>query len=281
MPSWSCQSALRPLSRFQQAVDAVTVRSLSARLETRFLPAELARLGTAFNQMLDRLHDEVTRLWQFGGDLAHELKTPLATIMGRSQVALSRERGQEELARVLEENIQEVRRLASMVSDMLFLSRTEDPRSAVRLAQLPLQDVARKVADYFEVVAEQRDLKVDVQGGATVQADAGLVERALLNLMSNAVRHAAAGSSIAVRIRHSPSGSRVEVANTGTHIRPEHMEHLFERFYRVPESTSHALGGTGLGLAIVKAIMQLHSGSVGVESDTAGEVRFWLEFPPE
>lgn len=270
---------LRPLSRFQQAVDAVTVRSLSARLDTRLLPAELARLGTAFNQMLDRLDDEVTRLWQFGGDLAHELKTPLATVMGRSQVALSRERSVEELARVLEENIEEARRLAGIVSDMLFLARAEDSGSAVRPAPLRLQELARKVADYLELVAAERDLTIEVQGEATVQADAGLMERALLNLLSNAVRHAATGSSIVVRIGHTPGPTRIEVVNTGKPIPPEYMAHLFERFYRVPDPTSQGRGGTGLGLAIVKAIMDLHCGSVGVTSEPTGEVRFWLEFP--
>lgn len=172
-----------------------------------------------------------------------------------------------------------MRRLASVVSDMLFLARAEDSGSAVRQVQLPLHELACKVADYLQLVAEERGLTIDVQGEAMVQADAGLVERALLNLMSNAVRHAALGSSIGVRISPAPGATRIEVANTGNPIPPEHMARLFERFYRVPDPTSQARAGTGLGLAIVKSIMQLHSGSVGVASDPAGEVRFWLEFP--
>lgn len=221
----------------------------------------------------------MSRLWQFSGDLAHEMRTPLSTLLGRTQVALSRERSAEQLANVLEKNMGELERLTRLVNDMLFLAQAENARSAVHLQTVHLHEVARQIAEYLQLRAGDRCVSIAVEGEASVRADAGLVQRALMNLLSNAIRHASTGSAVQVRVRGEAAAARVEVINRGHPIAAEHLEHLYDRFYRIAHSSADHDGGTGLGLAIVKAIMDLHSGRVGVVNDPGNQVRFWLEFP--
>lgn len=270
---------LRPLVRFQNTVDQVTVRSLSKRIDLQALPEELARLGLAFNHMLDRLDDDVSRLWRFSGDLAHEMRTPLSTLLGRTQVTLSRERSADQLANVLEENMGELHWLVRLVNDMLFLAQAESARSALQLQTVDLAAAAQHVANYLELTAAERGLGIVVDGQASVVADEGLVQRALMNLLSNAIRHAAEGSMIRVRLKAAGATSCVGVLNKGAPIPDEHLEHLFERFYSAGNELRGGARGTGLGLAIVRAIMQLHGGEAGVANEPDGEIRFWLEFP--
>lgn len=270
---------LRPLRRLREAASRVSASALSERLDLAGLPSELENLGQAFNAMLERLDDGVRRLSEFSGDLAHEMRTPLATLLGRTQVALSKERTVEELREVLESNVEEVQRLSHLVADMLFLAHADNAQTALELKEVDLADEARRVSEFLELLAQERGVELVIEGHATVLADCSLVQRAITNLVSNAVRHCYARTRVTVKVCSRSDGATLEVVNQGEPIAPEHLPRLFDRFYRVDDARARDLGGTGLGLAIVQAIIRMHSGRVEVASSVKGETRFLLSFP--
>lgn len=270
---------LRPLRRLSGAVSRVTARQLDERLDAASLPDELVELAEAFNAMLARLSDSVMRLSQFSADLAHEMRTPLATLLARTQVVLSQKRTPEELTEVLTQNVEELQRLSRLVADMLFLAQADQARHALNIEPVPLADEASGIAEFLAIAGEERGVRFRVDGDARVLADRGLVQRSLMNLMGNAVRHARANSEILVTVAMGQSGVSLAVENEGEDIAPEHLGRLFERFYRVDPARHRDAGGSGLGLSIVRAIMALHGGRVEVDSPAPGRVRFTLRFP--
>ena len=270
---------LRPLSRFSRAAAHISAHSLSTRIDKRGLPEELRRLADAFNAMLDRLDEGVRRLSEFSSDLAHELRTPLATLLGRTQVTLSQQRNTAELVDVLVGNVDELQRLSRLVADMLFLAQADDARATLNKVNVDLAEEARQLVDFIQMLADERDMSVVVSGRATVHADRQLVRRVVTNLLSNALRHGTRGSTVTVHARVDANNAYLEVSNKGEPIPVEHQARLFDRFYRIDGSRARDSGGSGLGLAIVRAIMALHGGSVQVRSDTGFGTSFTLSFP--
>ena len=275
-------SGLAPLRRFRRVAASISTESLGRRLSESGLPRELGELAQELNAMLGRIDTGYRRLQEFSADLAHELRTPVATLLGRSQVALSMQRTPEELRDVIEGNIEELERLARLISDMLFIAQAEHGPGLLRQEAVDLGDEASRVAEYLSLVAEEKGVSVQVDGRATVRADRMLLERAVTNLLSNAVRHAKPSSVVSVAVGRRQDGrTLLAVANVGEPIAPEHIERIFDRFYRVDASRARLSGGTGLGLAIVRSIMQAHGGEVTAASDAAtGRTTFTLVFPP-
>lgn len=269
---------LRPLRVVAEHAALVRPGTLAQRLDVAGAPSELRPLIDAFNAMLARLQEGYARLSGFSADLAHEFRTPVANLLGQSQVMLAQTRTAADYEQLIASNIEELERLARMIDSMLFLARAG--QDEVVLARQPCDalDELRRMADFFESMAEERGLRMTCAGEGTVLADPALLRRALANLLSNAVRHAGAGSTIALRASQGAGVTELSVANDGAPVAPAHLAHLFERFYRADSARSDAQGSTGLGLSIVRAIMDLHGGSAAVHAD--GErIRFTLAFP--
>lgn len=269
---------LRPLRVVAEHAALVRPGTMAQRLEVEDAPSELRPLIDAFNAMLARLQEGYARLSGFSADLAHEFRTPVANLLGQSQVMLAQPRTAADYEGLIASNIEELERLARMIDSMLFLARAG--QDEVVLARQPREalEELRKMADFFESMAEERALRMTCAGDGTVLADPALLRRALANLLSNAVRHAAAGSTIELRARQYAGGTELSVCNDGVPVAPAHLTHLFERFYRADSARSDAQGSTGLGLSIVRAIMDLHGGTAAVHADGA-HIRFTLAFP--
>lgn len=276
------RTGLAPLRRFRRVAATIGAESLGKRLSASGLPRELSELANELNAMLQRIDASYRRLQEFSADLAHELRTPIATLLGRSQVALSQERRPPELREVLEGNIEELERLSRLISDMLFIAQTEHGPALLQREAVALHDEAARVAEYLSLVAEDKHVAFEVRGAAVAAADRMLVQRAMTNLMANALRHAKPASVVAVEVHSlSDGGAAVEISNSGDPIAPEHLGRIFDRFYRVDASRARLSGGTGLGLAIVRSIMEAHGGSVVASSDANdGRTTFTLAFPP-
>lgn len=270
---------LAPLRRLNLVAAAVSTKSLDQRLSVAGLPAELADAAVEFNRMLQRIDDGYRQLQDFTGDLAHEMRTPVATLLGRTQVALSQSRSADELREVLEGNEEELQRLARLISDMLFVAQSDHDAVTLQREPVDLAVEAQRVAEYLSIVAEERQVRLRVDGDApSIQADRLLVQRAITNLLSNAVRHAARGSSVDVTVGTDGERVTLAVTNQGEPIDAAHLDRLFERFWRGDSGRGRREGGTGLGLAIVRSIMAVHGGGVAVRSDAAGTT-FTLAFP--
>ncbi len=269
---------LRPLRAVAEHAALVKPGAIARRLDIAEAPSELRPLVDAFNAMLQRLQEGYARLSGFSADLAHEFRTPVTNMIGQSQVALGQGRSREEYEALLVSNIEELERLARMIESMLFLARAG--QEEVVLARQPLEACKEleRVADFFEGMAEERGLRLRCSGEGRFTADPALVRRALANLVSNAVRHAHEGGTVSLHAEPRAGTVELSVANIGDPIPREHLDHLFERFYRVDSARSDAEGSTGLGLSIVSAIMTLHGGKATVQSD-GPETRFTLVFP--
>lgn len=277
------RTGLAPLRRFRRQAASIGAQSLGQRLSDTDLPSELSALAHELNGMLQRIDFGYRRLQEFSVDLAHELRTPIATLLGRSQVALSQQRSPQELREVLEGNIEELERLARLIADMLFIAQTDHEPVMLQEEAVGLHHEAHRVAEYLSLVAEEKSVTVSVRGDANVRAGRLLVQRAITNLLSNAIRHASRESQVTITIGTNSDGhATVAVSNVGDPIPPEVLGRIFDRFYRADASRARLSGGAGLGLAIVRSIMDAHNGDVLASSDRATNLTtFTLVFPRE
>jgi two-component system heavy metal sensor histidine kinase CusS len=280
------RAALRPLRDIAASASLVTVNRLHTRIEVARVPSELEALVASLNAMLERVEQGFQRLSRFTADLAHDMRTPLGNMRGATEVALARPRTVDEYESVLASNLEECDRLTRMIENVLFLARAEHPQFVKHMREFDAAWELTHIADYFEGIAEEANVRVSVSGAASLTADLELFRRAVSNLLANAIRYTPPGGEIVLDASASVDTVRVTVSNQGQPIPAGHLERIFDRFYRVDPSRSAlpssglsqgSTGSTGLGLAIVRTIMDLHGGSVHAESD-ARSTRFVLTF---
>ena len=268
---------LRPLAAMTRSLMRVSPDRLDERVPPHEWPRELQPVAIAFDDMLDRLENSFNRLSQFSADLAHELRTPIAHIRGEAEVALTRPRSPNEYQAVIESSVAECERLSGLIDNLLFLARAEAAERQVHRQTFDARAAAEKIASYYEALAEERQVAITCGGEATIAADLLLFNRALSNLVENALRHTPAGGAIAIALAADPETTEVAVRDTGAGIAREHLPHVFDRFYRADPSRS--VEGTGLGLALVKSIVELHGGTVAIASEVERGTTVTLKFP--
>jgi two-component system heavy metal sensor histidine kinase CusS len=260
---------MRPLQAITEAAQRITATQLNERISARAWPRELTTLATEFDEMLARLEDTFNRLSQFSADIAHELRTPINNLMGEVEVALSRGRTAPEYRTVLESSLEECSRLSRMITEVKIQASWFDATKEIRA-----------VLDFYEALSAEEGVEVEAEGESTLHGDVILFRRALSNLLANALRYTPRGGKVRISIKNeSDEAVEVRVVDNGAGISAEHLPKIFDRFYRVDPSRSRHPEGTGLGLAIVRSIMELHGGSVGVESQLGKGTTFTLRFP--
>ncbi|CDN85755.1 MULTISPECIES: heavy metal sensor histidine kinase [Hydrogenophaga] len=271
---WRVRCSLRPLADLAARTRAIDVRRLDQRLALSEPIEELQPLIEQFNGLMHRVERTYVQLEGFNADVAHELRTPLANLIGHTEVALSRERSAPELEEVLLSNLEELQRLAGIVNDMLFLAQADRGVKARRGAAVSLAELVNQVVEFHEAPMEEAGLAIDIEGDVQLAVDEPLFKRALSNLLGNAIRYADKDSRLCVRIlREGDNGVRLWVENTGPAIEPEHLPRLFDRFFRADASRCELeKPHHGLGLSIVAAIARMHDGFAAAESE-AGRTR--------
>lgn len=252
---------LRPLRDLVNQTRQLAADTLHRRLDGSAQPEELEPLIGQFNDLLGRLEMAYAQLEGFNADVAHELCTPLATLIGSTELALRKARDADELRDVLGSNLEELQRVAGIVHDMLFLSQADRGASARRVPTPSLAALARQVCNYHEAALVDAGLALEIVGDAEGSFDTPLLQRALSNLIGNATRYARRGSTVRVEISGNPAGEvQLKVVNDGVTIGPDDLPRLFDRFYRGDSARSDADRNHGLGLSIVAAIARMHGG---------------------
>lgn len=269
---------LTPVKSIGRQASRIEAHNLSERLNIERGPVELHEIAHSVNRMLDRLERAFVRLSQFSSDLAHDMRTPLANVISSSQITLSKTRSVEEYEALLDSNIEECERLQRMIGNMLFLARTDNAQQAITTVDVDIASELRRLASYFDGLAEERGNSLRVQGDGTIRADTTMFRRAVSNLVSNALDHASPGSTIELRGSNGRGYTAVSVTNEGVEIPATDVEKIFDRFYRLDPARHDSGKNAGLGLAIVKSIMELHRGKIDVQS-AAGRTTFTLYFP--
>ncbi len=259
----------RPVEEIAATAKRISSAHLKERIRTEGYPYEIAALASTFNAMLDRLEDSFERISRFSADIAHDLRTPVNNIRGEAEVTLSRARTVEEYRDTLESSLEEAVRLSALISDLLFLARAESPLTHLRREALDLRELLEGVRTYYEAAAVDTGVSLLTHPGSEpviAQVDRTLMQRALGNLISNAIAYTPPGGTVSLSATAVRDKVCVEVSDTGIGIPPEALPRVFDRFYRVDPSRSQSSGGTGLGLAIVQGIMVLHGGTVRIAS---------------
>ncbi len=276
------RQAILPVEEIASTARRITSSHLGERIAAEGYPYELASLALTINKMLDGLESSFERISRFSADIAHDLRTPVNNIRGEAEVALARARSVDEYRDALESTLEESVRLSDLIGNLLFLARTESPLHHLRLERVNLVQLLEGVREYYDASAAEGGVRLTSdtsQGQVIAEVDRTLLQRAIGNLVSNAVAHTPEGGAVQLCARANEAEVLIEVLDTGVGIPAEALPRVFDRFFRVDPSRSAASGGTGLGLSIVQGIMQLHRGSVRISSQPGAGTRVTLCLP--
>jgi two-component system, OmpR family, heavy metal sensor histidine kinase CusS len=273
---------IRPVEEMATTACHITSTNLRERIRPEGYPSELASLASTFNQMLDRLEESFERISRFSADIAHDLRTPVNNIRGEAEVALARVRSADEYREVIESFLEEAVRLSDLIGDLLFLARSESPLTHLRREPVDVGELLGGVQEYYEASAADGGVSLTTTVAdkpVIAELDRTLLQRAVGNLVSNALANTPCGGAVVMGTRADPSTICIEVSDTGVGIPAEALPKVFDRFFRVDSSRSQGSGGTGLGLAIVQSIVQLHGGNVQISSQPGQGTRVTLHVP--
>jgi len=261
--------ALRPIDRITRTAQAMSAHDLTQRIGYEGPDDEVGRLARTFDRMLDRLQAAFERERRFTADASHELRTPLTVIKGRIDVTLSRPRPGQEYAHTLHDVGREADRLIRLTNDLLFLTRLGQRSQPMQPQPVDLSDLLSAIVDQVRPLAEAKVLGLveEVAPGLRLTGDPDHLIRLFLNVLDNAIKYTPAGGRVTVRAVEESTAVRVTVRDTGPGIPPQHLPHLFERFYRAEADRSRETGGTGLGLAVASEIARWHGGTLDVQSE--------------
>ena len=274
------RESLKPLAVMNKALHDYSTRTLDVRIDAAKLPGEVLPLVESLNAMLDRIEDTITRLSHYSANLAHELRTPVNNLMVEAGVALSQKRTPDEYRRVIGSSMDEYERLSQTIDRLLFLARADDKAIELALKMIDVRSEMEDIIDFHADLAAQSAVDITCYGEALLVADPDLFRRALSNLLYNAIKYTPRGGSITLSAQQDVDLSvEVFVTDTGCGIGQQHLERIFDRFYRADNVARNVAKGTGLGLAIVKAIMTMHGGSVDIRSVPGKGTTVSLKFP--
>jgi two-component system heavy metal sensor histidine kinase CusS len=273
---------ISPVREMATTARHISSTNLHERIQPEGYPSELASLADTFNKMLDGLEESFERISRFSADIAHDLRTPVNNIRGEAEVALARPRSVDEYREVLGSCLEEAVRLSDLIGDLLFLARAESPLAHLHRESINVGELLSGIREYYEAPAADRGVSLSTvvpKEPVIAQLDRALLQRAVGNLVSNALAHTPPGKSVVLGASFEPEALRIQVSDAGVGIPPEALPRVFDRFFRVDESRSQASGGTGLGLAIVQSIMLLHGGNVEIASKVGQGTQVTLRVP--
>ena len=264
--------ALNPIDRITRTAQRISADDLTQRLHLPPSPDEVGRLAGTFDQMLDRLEQAFSRQRQFTADASHELRTPLAVLAAQADLALDQARRPEDYRAALREIHQQAVQMAQLLSELLMLARVDSGPVEIDHERL---DLTALVADTIATLTP-----LAAAGGVTLTApslhpapitgDQARLTQLIVNLVDNALKYTPVGGSVEVSVNVVDSQAQVQVVDNGVGIAPEHLPHVFERFYRADAARSRDEGGAGLGLSICQWIAIAHEGTIAVHS-TSGQ----------
>jgi heavy metal sensor kinase len=270
-------TALRPVEQMRGRAAAISAADPGERLPLPEANDELRRLGETLNAMLGRLEAALERERSFVDDASHELRTPLALHKTELELALRYARAPEEMRAAIASAIVEVDRLIALAEDLLVLARSAEGKLALHLRRVRVAELLADLRERFaaRASASGRSLVVEPADGLAVEGDRVRLERALTNLIENALQHG--GGAVTMRAEQAASGVRIHVEDQGPGFPPAFIDRAFERFTR--GDPARGGDGTGLGLAIVDAIARAHRGSAHAENRDGSGADVWIELP--
>lgn len=272
--------ALAPVARMTEEAQTITAERLDARLPVLNSGDELGRLAITFNELFSRLERSFEQLRRFTSDASHELRTPLAVIRSVGEVALREKRDDTAYRDSIGTMLEESDRLSQLVQNLLTLARADSGRIVLRREVFDFGRLAREAVDHLRVLAEEKAQTIDVTvTPLAVHADPAVLRQALVNVLDNAVKYSPPAGTIRVLVQQRGSDAVLEVADCGPGIAVEHLDRVFDRFYRVDAGRSRETGGFGLGLAIARWAVEVNGGRLEVDSRPGSGSVFRIALP--
>jgi len=268
-----------PLKRITRAAEGLSRSDLSQRVKYKSND-EIGQLAVSFNTMADRLEESFTLQKRFVSDAAHELRTPLASMKTSVTRAQIDTRNTADYQKLLDFLSGRIDHMETLVNDLLFLSRVDEGKFKPSTAVLDMSKLLVEVEDSFRCLFEDKNINFtsEITADLYVKADRTLILRVISNLLDNAAKNTPSGGSVSLATIKQNNGIIITVSDTGTGIPPEHLPHIFERFYKVPGSAG-ANKGYGLGLAISKSIINSIGGEISVQSERGKGSIFTVKLP--
>ena len=271
--------------RAMATVDEITAmarsiheRNLDSRLPSRNTNDELQRLSDTLNEMLSRIEASFKRTRQFTADASHELRTPLSLIRTEAELALRKSRTESEYRNALTHILAESVRTSDLIDSLLTIARADSGAEELQLHPMPCVAFLRRVSEEWKPLFAEAHLQFEnvlPEDEVMVAGDETALRRLLILLLDNARKYTPEGGSVTLRAVAGPEKTMsVSVGDTGVGIAPEHMPHIFDRFYRVDKARSRDQGGAGLGLSLAKWIATQHRTTIVVESTPGQGSRF-------
>lgn len=273
--------ALSPVDLITTSARRITAERLSDRLPVLQTNDEIARLTDTLNEMIARLERSFEQVRQFTSDASHELKTPLAILMGELEIALRRPISDVQIRQTLESCLEEVERLNNVVQGLLELSKAESGQVKIEMKPVDLSALLKDICEDIEILAEPKEISVSttIASYMVVNGDKTRLHQALLNVIENAVKYTPRGGRVKVTLTSDPKRAIIRVEDTGQGIPAEQLPKIYDRFFRVDKARSQDVQGTGLGLSIVRWIVESHGGSIMASSEVGVGTTFVIALP--
>lgn len=274
--------AFKPVREMTVTASSLSFDDMSKRIKVPVAKDELSQLAEVFNDLLARLEDSFTRLQRFNGDVAHELRTPLAVVKGEAELALRRERSPDDYKAALRTIVQESRHMTDIVQDLLLLARAESRSVAMSWERLNIEAFTRSLEDETKVLFSEKAIKLNLDittAPSFIDAHPTYLNLAIKNILINAAKHSPSGAGVDFVVE--ASGERVSftVKDHGEGIAKEHLSYIFDPFFRADTARNRAAGGAGIGLSLAKALIKLHSGKIDVQSELGKGTTFTISVP--
>ena len=279
---WISGRMVQPIQLISETAAQISAANLDRRIDTSRLDQELVQLASVLNCTFERLETSFARLTQFTADASHELRTPLAVIQSQMELALSQPRSVESYQQTLETCLRSSERMRSLVDGLLLLARTDADHAELQRETIDLRSVAEKAVAQLQEKAVSAGIYLECAApeiAVEVNADIRFLMQVPVNLIDNGIQHTPPGGRIFVEVRIEGADAVLSIRDSGCGVAAEHLQHLFERFYRVDTGRSRRHGGSGLGLSICKSLVESHGGSISCESTVGEGSTFLVRLP--
>ena len=274
--------ALLPVDRMTRAAHTISIHDLRRRLPVPATGDEIQHLAETWNEVLARLEQAVDHLTQFTSDLSHDLRTTITVMLATAELALRRQRTEEEYSEALRTVVLECQRTTALLDDLLALARTEMSQQEIAMEPVNFSEIVREACDHVRPRTElkRQSLHVKISSDAAVLGESSLLRRLVMILLDNAIKYTPDHGVISVCLEVELESVRLDVRDNGIGIAPAEAERIFDRFYRVETSRNRDEGGTGLGLAIAKWISETHGAQLKLALGPSGGSTFSVDLPP-
>ncbi len=271
--------ALRPIDYITRTARDISKGDMVQRLNMPAAKDEVGRLATTFNEMLDKLEAFIKKERQFSSDASHELRTPISIISAQAQQALAGKRGASEYVSALKSILKESKKMSYIITQLLMLYRSDEGKYDLSFEPLDLNLITEEVVNEYKNISIEKDISINFKmaGSIKIKADQTLITRLLINLIDNAINYNEKGGKVDVEILNEKNMAKIIIEDNGVGISSEDIPYVFDRFYQADSARNGH--GTGLGLSIVKWIVDVHKGTILVESEIGKGTRFIVNLP--